>query len=148
MIEKPENNALDLSRGFLICFLIVFLLPFSLNATEVNDSSEVQVPLEIVQDTVSEEERPVWLEMLIWPFSNIIQPALSAAIYPVSTPLKYAFKNRVIDKGVNLISFGKEKNIFIYPTFNLTPGASTQMGVVYRHRNMFLNLDYFVFNFS
>ena len=148
MIEKPENNAIDLSRGFLICLLFVFLLPFPLKATEVNDSSEVQVPLEQVEDTLSKEGRPVWLEMLIWPFSNIIQPALSAAIYPVSTPLKYAFKNRVIDKGVNLISFGKEKNIFIYPTFNLTPGASTQMGVVYRHRNMFLNLDYFVFNFS
>lgn len=171
--ENTKKYAIDLSRVFFVCHIIVlFLFPFQLNAmvendsmlvhdsaivhdsaftqdsTIVHDSTVVQNSSEEMPADTTEEERPLWLEVLIWPFSNIIQPALSAAIYPVSTPLKYAFKNRVIDKGVNLISFGKEKNIFIYPTFDLTPGASTHMGVVYRHRHLFLKSDYFVFNFS
>lgn len=178
MFEKSENNALDLSRVSFFClfsfvekilraFLNVFfenkqknaflkitillflLLPFQINATEVSDSIVSSPEKEVQQQDVADtNSKSLWLEMLIWPFANIVQPVLSAAIYPVTTPLKYAFKNRVIEKGIKLVSFGKEKNIFIYPSFNLTPGANTQMGVVYRHRNIFFNLDYLVFNFS
>lgn len=139
--ENTKKYAIDLSRVFFVCHIIVlFLFPFQLNAmvendsmlvhdsaivhdsaftqdsTIVHDSTVVQNSSEEMPAVTTEEERPLWLEVLIWPFSNIIQPALSAAIYPVSTPLKYAFNNRVIDKAVNLISFGKDKNAFLYPT--------------------------------
>ena len=66
-------------------------------------------------------------------------------VYPISAPLHYAFDNGVADKAVDLITFGENRNILIYPVFNLKPGTSTMIGVCYRHRNMFKQGDYGVF---
>lgn len=83
-------------------------------------------------------------EYLMWPFSHVIQPALNVLVFPFSAPIHYAVKNDVVETGVDAITFGKDRNIFIYPTFNLRPGATTMIGFAYRHRNMILAKDYFV----
>lgn len=83
-------------------------------------------------------------EYLMWPFSHVIQPALNILVFPFSAPIHYAVKNDVVETGVDAITFGKDRNIFIYPTFNLRPGATTMIGFAYRHRNMILAKDYFV----
>jgi len=85
-----------------------------------------------------------WTRLLTWPFNHIFQPVLNALIYPVAKPIDYAFKNGVIEKSVDLITFGEKKNIFVYPSFNLKPGASTLIGMNYRHRNAFQEKDYLV----
>ena len=151
IIENIKNSPVDRSIGFhIVIFLLVFL---SLNAqASSNEDSLVSPPeSEELEKKVSTQEladRPVWLEALIWPFSHIFQPILSAAVFPIVTPLRYAFSNRVVDKGINLASFGKEKNILIYPTFNLKPGSTTEMALIYRHRNLFFDLNYLVLSFS
>lgn len=83
-------------------------------------------------------------DYLIWPFSHVVQPVLNALVFPFSAPLHYAVENQVIDKGIDMVTFGPKRNIFIYPTFNLKPGSRTQVGVDYRHRNMIFQKDYFV----
>ena len=65
-------------------------------------------------------------------------------VYPVAAPLHYAIDNGVADKAVDLITFGENRNILIYPVFNLKPGSSTMIGLCYRHRNLFQQGDYAV----
>ena len=79
-----------------------------------------------------------------WPFNNVIQPLLNGLIYPIAKPVDYAFKNGVVDKMVELISFGEDNKILIYPAFNFKPGSQTMIGFNYRHRSALLERDYFV----
>ncbi|MFA6836328.1 MAG: BamA/TamA family outer membrane protein [Fibrobacteraceae bacterium] len=108
----------------------------SISEPDVGDSvvSESSKPAEQSYDLRS---------IFFWPFSHIIQPVLDAAVYPFAAPIHYAVKYNVVTTVVDAVSFGKEKNIFIYPTFNLKPGASTSIGFSYRHRNMLMKRDYF-----
>lgn len=98
---------------------------------------------EAVQDTSSGSMS--FTEVIAWPFLHIIQPFFSSLVYPISAPLHYAIENGVADKAVDLITFGEDRNIFIYPVFNLKPGSSTMIGLCYRHRNLFFQSDYAVF---
>ena len=84
-------------------------------------------------------------EILSWPFIHVVQPFFGSLVYPISAPLQYAIDNGVVDKAVELITFGSNKNILIYPVLNLKPGSSTMLGVCYRHRNIFIEGDYGVF---
>lgn len=79
-----------------------------------------------------------------WAFNHIIQPALNGLIYPISAPIHYTVKNGVLEKSVELITFGENKNIIIYPSFNFKPGSNTLIGANYRHRGIFLEKDYLV----
>lgn len=103
----------------------------------------VSAAAETTSDSTSSSKSSV-MDILSWPFFHIIQPFFNYAIYPISQPLHYAFSNGVIDKMVDMISFGEKKNIMIYPVTNLKPGTSTMLGADYRHRNMIFDRDYFV----
>lgn len=103
-----------------------------------------QEPSQVDSAKVSDDGSFKWSSLWSWPLDYIIQPVLNALIYPVATPIDYAFKNGVVEKSVDLITFGERKNIFVYPTFNLKPGANTQLGAAYRHRSVFLDRDYLV----
>ena len=92
----------------------------------------------------SQEETPLWLEICSWPFVHVIQPTFNVLIYPVAKPVDYAFQNGIIEKTVELVTFGKENNILIYPGFNFMPGASTMVGLNYRHRGILFDRDYLV----
>ncbi len=84
------------------------------------------------------------VDVISWPFVHILQPIFSVAIYPVSAPVNYIVENGVMDKSVELVTFGERNNILIYPTMNLKPGASTLLGFTYRHRSIFMSRDYLV----
>ena len=116
---------------------ILLLSAFSLYAKESSLPAD---------SAASEKPGKTLAEYLAWPFSHVVQPALNVLVFPFSAPIHYAVKNNVVETGVDAITFGKDRNIFIYPTFNLRPGATTMMGFAYRHRNMILEKDYFVFS--
>lgn len=105
-------------------------------------AGEPSVPADSAE--TSDKSEMTLSEYLMWPFSHVIQPALNILVFPFSAPIHYAVKNDVVETGVDAITFGKDRNIFIYPTFNLRPGATTMIGFAYRHRNMVLAKDYFV----
>ena len=82
---------------------------------------------------------------LWWPFEHIFQPVLNGIIYPIAVPVDYVVKNGIADKAVDLISFGEDYKIMVYPSFNFKPGTRSMVGANYRHRSMLFNKDYFVF---
>ena len=98
---------------------------------------------EAVQDTSSGSMS--FLDVVSWPFIHVVQPVFGMLVYPIAAPLHYAIDNGVADKAVDLITFGENRNILIYPVFNLKPGSSTMIGMCYRHRNLFQQGDYGVF---
>ena len=104
------------------------------------DNSEAEsTDTEVVESTEAPAKSP-WM----WPVEHIIQPFLNGLIYPIAQPVDYALKNGIIDKSVELISFGEDYKIMIYPSFNFKPGSRTMIGANYRHRSAFLEKDYLV----
>ena len=130
-MEKMRSGVLALILFFFLCFIVHPVYadePENVDGSQENESGLIQV--------------------LLWPFSNIIQPALNAAVYPIAMPVQYAFNAGLMERSVDFITFGEKKNIIIYPTLNLKPGTQTQLGFSYRHRNIVIDRDYFVCQMS
>lgn len=123
----------------LLSSSVLFAEEVQKDSLQTAENSQKTVEPESVHDTPMS-----WRDYVAWPFIHILQPIFGIAVYPIAQPIHYAFDNGVIDKSVDLITFGKEKNILLYPTMNLKPGSSTMLGFSYRHRSMLLNRDYFV----
>ncbi len=119
--------------------MLVGVLSFSAHAKAVPEN--VQDSVEVQKSTSSLS----FMDIVSWPFIHVIQPVFGMLVYPVAAPLHYAFDNGVIDKAVDLITFGEKRNILIYPVMNLKPGTTTMLGVCYRHRNLIKQGDYAVF---
>ena len=123
-------------RTFFFSLFFIGFFSISFAETQEEPQSETSSRLEELKNFIS------------WPFIHIIQPVFSIAIYPIAEPLLYAFHTGVIEKGVDLITFGEKRNIQIYPTLNLKPGPSTMLGAFYRHSGFITSNDYFVLSAS
>jgi hypothetical protein len=72
------------------------------------------------------------LQLLTWPADVVFVPLVKAAVYPFKAPLRYFLNENVIDRTIQLISFGSEKKIMLYPTMNLGPGTGSTVGFTLR----------------
>ena len=143
-----------LKRGFgsLAVWVIMHLLLWGTGVSraeisenqEKNDAPEKQDDLASQEVAVEDDGSFKWSCLWMWPFNNVIQPVLNGLIYPIAKPVDYAFENDIIQKSVDLITFGEKRNILIYPGFNLKPGSQTMLGLTYRHRGILLDQDYLV----
>jgi hypothetical protein len=77
------------------------------------------------------------LQVLTLPVEMILVPGVKTLIYPVKSPIRYVLNNNVIDRTIQLISFGEKEQIMLYPTLNLAPGTSSYTGLTLRHRALF-----------
>ena len=131
--EKKRIRKASFHFGLLfLCLLFSFSSAFGSESQKQNQESQEISTGKMVTRVV------------FWPFENLLQPLFEALIYPVSEPLRYAFQKKIVEKAVNLITFGENKNIFIYPTLNLKPGTSTMLGFMYRHSDLLVKKDYLV----
>ena len=129
-------------------FLLALFFSFSVaNAEEVSaDSLKKEQPAvsadssagSSTDSSATEDSGINWKDFLAWPFIHILQPVFNVAVYPVAQPIHYAVDNGVIEKSVDLITFGERRNILLYPVMNLKPGTATMLGVTYRHRSIVL----------
>ena len=127
----------------LVMFLMLvgaLYLPAQASAVPENEN-----PPQEAQETQETSSSLSFWNIISWPFIHVVQPFFGALVYPVAAPLHYAFDNGVLDKAVELITFGENKNILIYPVMNLKPGTATMLGFCYRHRNLIRPGDYAVF---
>lgn len=83
------------------------------------------------------ETRSTATKVIAWPFENVIQPTLSAIIYPISPPIRYVFQEDIINRGLAFSSFGEDNNILIYPTLSLGSGAESSIGLSYIHKGIY-----------
>lgn len=132
--------------------LALFVALSAANAEEVSadsvkaDSVKAKsAPVDSSQTQTEQENSDVnWKDFLAWPFIHIFQPVFNVLVYPVAQPIHYAVDNGVIEKSVDLITFGENRNILLYPVMNLKPGSATMLGATYRHRSIVLPKDYVV----
>lgn len=78
-----------------------------------------------------------FLQALILPVELVLVPAVQALIYPAKPPLRYILGEDVIDRTLQLISFGHTDQMMLYPTLNLAPGTGSYTGLTLRHRSLF-----------
>jgi hypothetical protein len=77
------------------------------------------------------------LQILTLPLELLVVPAVRALIYPVKPPLRYFLDENVIDRTIDLISFGTNDQIMLYPTMNLAPGTGSSVGLSLRVNSLF-----------
>jgi hypothetical protein len=77
------------------------------------------------------------LQVLTLPVEMVLVPGVKAIIYPIKSPIRYVLRNNVIDRTIQLISFGESEQIMLYPTLNLAPGTSSYTGLTLRHGAVF-----------
>ncbi|WP_405341894.1 BamA/TamA family outer membrane protein [Fibrobacter sp.] len=139
MLKRESRSLWVFVFASLWLFGVVPLFAEENSSTEVSDTGAA-VEESVDSDSVEVPEKSAWM----WPIEHIIQPFLNGLIYPIAQPVDYAFKNGVIEKTVELISFGEDYKIMVYPGFNFKPGSRSMVGMNYRHRSAFLDKDYLV----
>lgn len=77
------------------------------------------------------------LQVVTWPLEKIVVPAIKGLVYPVKPPLRYFLNENVIDKTIQLISFGEKDRVMLYPTMNLAPGTGSSVGLTLRYNSLF-----------
>lgn len=77
------------------------------------------------------------LQVATLPVEWVLVPAVRTLIYPVKDPIRYVVRNEVIDRTIQLISFGDKEQVMLYPTLNLAPGTGSYTGLTLRHRALF-----------
>lgn len=77
------------------------------------------------------------MQILTWPADVVFVPLVKGAIFPFRAPLRYFLNESVIDRTIELISFGADKRLMIYPTMNLGPGTGSTVGFTFRDRAIF-----------
>jgi len=55
------------------------------------------------------------LNIVTLPIELVIVPTLKLALFPIKQPIQYMLKNKVLDKTINLMSFGEKKPNIILP---------------------------------
>lgn len=81
------------------------------------------------------------VKIIAWPFENVVEPALSLLIYPMSPPINYVFRKDIINRGLAFSSLGDDDNILLYPTVSIGSGAESSLGVSYIHRTLLMESD-------
>jgi hypothetical protein len=82
-----------------------------------------------------------FLQWATWPAEHFLVPAVGALTYPFKPPLQYFLNENVIDRTINMLSFGPNKKIMVYPTMSIAPGTSSRTGLTLRHLALFGSPD-------
>jgi len=77
------------------------------------------------------------LQLATWPIQNILAPGVELLTYPSQEPIRYFLEENVIDRTVDLFSFGRDRDIMIYPSISLASGTSSRVGAVLRDQAPF-----------
>ncbi len=77
------------------------------------------------------------LQVVTWPLETVVAPVVKGIIYPVKPPLRYFLNENVIDRTIQLISFGDHDRIMLYPTMNLAPGTGSSVGLTLHYNSVF-----------
>lgn len=77
------------------------------------------------------------LQTATWPVQNVLAPAVEVLTWPAQQPVRYFLEENVIDRTVEMVSYGKDKNLSLYPTISLAGGTSSRTGATLRHASPF-----------
>ncbi|MGL1933896.1 MAG: hypothetical protein OCD01_02690 [Fibrobacterales bacterium] len=92
-----------------------------------SDSSLVNV------DSIIHYSRTLAIEILAWPFENLVEPIVTVAIAPIRPPMNYVFQEKIINKAIDLVTFGPRENLIITPVAKIMSGPGSLIGFSYRH---------------
>ncbi len=73
------------------------------------------------------------LQTVTWPVQNILAPGVEFLTWPTQQPIRYFLEENVIDRSIELVSFGESQHLSVYPTISLAGGTSSRTGASLRH---------------
>ncbi|MBF0431750.1 MAG: BamA/TamA family outer membrane protein [Fibrobacteria bacterium] len=89
------------------------------------------------------------LALVTWPMEKFVVPVIETALYPAKPPLRYMLNEQVLERAIDLISFGEKNQIMLYPTLVITTGTGSLVGFTARHKKLFgRNTERLVVSFS
>lgn len=77
------------------------------------------------------------LQLLTWPVEAVLVPTVAVLTYPIKPPLRYFLNENVIDRTIDMLSFGPDEKVMLYPTMAISPGTGSRTGLTLRHRALF-----------
>ncbi len=77
------------------------------------------------------------LQLITWPVEKLLVPVVRVLTYPTQEPIRYVLKENVIDRTLNIVTYGDQQQIQVYPTLNLAPGTSSRTGLTLRDKALF-----------
>ena len=77
------------------------------------------------------------LRIMTWPLEKLVVPVFKTAFYPAMPPLRYIYKNDVLDKSLDLMRFGENDQIMLYPVLVIATGTGSLTGFTYRNYSIF-----------
>lgn len=77
------------------------------------------------------------LQWITWPIETLLAPTVSTLTYPIKPPLRYFMDQNVLDRTIDLLSFGPQSKIMVYPTMSIAPGTGSRTGLTLRHMALF-----------
>lgn len=95
-----------------------------------------------LNDSVLVDIRSRIRTVVAWPFERVVQPVFGFILYPLRPPLEYILDENLVDRGVDLVTFGSQRSGMVYPTKLLRGGTDNSIGVSYRHRHVFRQHDF------
>ncbi|MGL1901465.1 MAG: hypothetical protein OCC49_04985 [Fibrobacterales bacterium] len=109
----------------------------SLNVTDthlIEESSLADVDSGmVIVDSIIHYSRTLAIEILAWPFENLVEPLVTVAIAPIRPPMNYVFQEKIINKAIDLVTFGPRENLIITPVAKIMSGPGSLIGFSYRH---------------
>ncbi len=123
----------NLIRALLLCILFCSVGFAQAPSTIEQDISIEQDTSSMSFDSIFVYTRTIAIEILAWPFENIVEPVVTLVISPIRPPIDYVFQERIVNKAIDLVTFGKRENIIINPIMKVGSGPGSLVGVAYRH---------------
>lgn len=77
------------------------------------------------------------LQTITLPVDWVLVPVARTLIWPLKDPLRYFLRENIIDRTIQLVSFGEKEQVMLYPTLNLAQGTGSYTGLTLRHTALF-----------
>jgi len=76
------------------------------------------------------------LQTITWPIEKALLPLVELASSPLQPPIRYFAEEDVVDRVIDIVSYGPQRKIQIYPTLALSVGQGSKMGLTLRANNI------------
>jgi hypothetical protein len=112
-------------RSAALCWLLC-TTQFSFAAKDSRQASIIEV-----------EKAPLLTQIFDLPVKYVLQPTFKVALSPVLPPLNYVEKYDVIDRGMDVFTFGARQEVIAFPIISLFNKNASTLGVRYIHKSPF-----------
>ena len=115
-----------------ICLIFLFFgqfLAFGAENKDIESKDSVKV--------VESEDQSILRKAIALPLRYTVQPVIEGLLYPTVPVVDYVFKEKVIDRAIDLFSLDKENKMMLFPTSNFLLAQGSFFGIYFLWKDAF-----------